>query len=140
MHIYPVEFHHEACSVWVSCADIPELHSAGDDEAEALLEAVDGLESALSLYVGQRRAIPAASRPRKGQPVVFLSALTVAKIGLWNAMVEQGVGKAELARRLGVHMPQVDRLVDFLHQSKIQQVEHALALLGYRLSVSLEAA
>jgi antitoxin HicB len=140
MNFYPVELHHEAGSVWVSCADIPELHSAGDNAEEALLEAVDGLESALSLYVGQRRAIPAASRPCKGQPVVFLSALTVAKICLWNAMVAQGVGKAELARRLGMHMPQVDRLVDFLHQSKIQQVEHALALLGYRLSVALEAA
>ncbi|MDR6357387.1 DNA-binding transcriptional regulator LsrR (DeoR family) [Pseudomonas psychrotolerans] len=55
-------------------------------------------------------------------------------------MHEQGVGKAELARRLGVHMPQVDRLVDILHNSKIDQVEHALYLLGKRLQVTVEAA
>ncbi|WP_309756607.1 hypothetical protein [Pseudomonas oryzihabitans] len=69
-----------------------------------------------------------------------LPTLTVAKVALWNAMHEQGVGKAELARRLGVHMPQVDRLVDILHNSKIDQVEHALYLLGKRLQVTVEAA
>lgn len=55
-------------------------------------------------------------------------------------MVEQGVGKAELARKLGVNLPQVDRLVDFLHNSKIESVEHALELLGRRIRVIVEAA
>lgn len=140
MYEYPIELHHEAGSVWVSCEDIPELNSVGDDEASAMIEAVDGLESALSLYVDQRRPIPQASRPTKGQMVLRLPALTIAKIALWNAMMEQGIGKAALARLLGVHMPQVDRLTDFLHSSKIEQVEHALALLGHRLRVSVEAA
>ncbi|MGS0943699.1 type II toxin-antitoxin system HicB family antitoxin (plasmid) [Pseudomonas luteola] len=140
MNEYPVDVHVEDGCVWVSSPDIPELHSAGDDEAEALLEAVDGLESALSIYVSQRRAIPAASKPKKGQKTVRLPALTVAKIALWNAMVEQGVGKAELARKLGVNLPQVDRLVDFLHNSKIESVEHALELLGRRIRVIVEAA
>lgn len=33
-----------------------------------------------------------------------------------------------------------DRLVDFLHTSKIEQVERALAVLGLHLSVSVQAA
>lgn len=140
MFDYPVTLHHEAGSVWISCDDVPELNSAGDNEAEALLDAVDGLETALSLYVDQRRPIPLASPAKPGQPVVRLPALTAAKVALWNAMQAQGVGKAEMARRLGVNRPQVDRLVDLLHRSKIEQVEHALAILGQRLAVTVLAA
>lgn len=140
MFDYPVTLHHETGSVWISCDDVPELNSAGDNEAEALLDAVDGLESALSLYVDQRRPIPLASPARPGQPVVRLPTLTAAKVALWNAMCAQSVGKAEMARRLGVNRPQVDRLVDLLHRSKIEQVEHALAILGQRLALSVSAA
>lgn len=140
MFDYPVTVHCEADSVWISCNDVPELASAGDNEAEALLDAVDGLESALSLYVDQRRPIPLPSPAKPGQPVVRLPALTAAKVALWNAMCAQGVGKAEMARRLGVNRPQVDRLVDLLHRSKIEQVEHALAVLGWRLAVGIEQA
>ncbi len=136
MFNYPVTLHHEAGSVWISCDDVPELNSAGDNDAEALLDAVDGLESALSLYLDQRRPIPLASPAQPGQPVVRLPALTAAKVALWNAMCAQGVGKAEMARRLGVSRPQVDRLVDLLHRSKIEQVEHALAILGQRLEIT----
>lgn len=137
---YPVDVHVEGGCVWVSSPDVPELHSAGETEDEALLEAIDGLESAFSIYVSKKRAIPAPSKAKKGQRLVSLPALTVAKIALWNAMVEQEVGKAELARKLGEHLPQVDRLVDFLHNSKIEKVEHALSLLGRRLVVAVEAA
>lgn len=140
MFDYPVTLHHEAGSVWISCDDVPELSSAGDNEAEALLDAVDGLESALSLYVDQRRPIPLPRPAAPGQPVVRLPALTAAKVALWNAMSEQGIGKADMARRLGVNRPQVDRLIDLLHNSKIEHVEHALAVLGWRISLSVAAA
>lgn len=69
-----------------------------------------------------------------------MPALTSAKIALWNTMLAQNVGKAELARRLGVNRVQVDRLVDLLHGSKIEAVEHALAILGQRLAVTVIAA
>src|SRR5690606_24537022 len=136
MFDYPVTLHHEAGSVWISCDDVPELNSAGDNVDEALLDAVDGLETALSLYVDQRRPVPLASPAKPGQPVVRLPALSAAKVALWNAMQAQGVTKVEMARRLGVNRPQVDRLVDLLHRSRIEQVEHALAILGLRLEVA----
>lgn len=59
------------------------------------------------------------------------------KVFLSNEMIRQGVRKAELARRLGVHMPQVDRLLNLRHSSKIEMVETALGLLGRRLDVSI---
>ncbi|WP_337058264.1 type II toxin-antitoxin system HicB family antitoxin [Pseudomonas sp. USHLN015] len=122
----------------VFCRDLPELNSYGDDVAHALAEAVDAIESTLSLYVDQRRAIPAASPAEGGEHVVRLPAVTVAKIYLWNAMMEQGLRKADLCRLLSVAPMQVDRLVDFLHTSKMEAVEAALAKLGKRLAVTVE--
>jgi antitoxin HicB len=53
-------------------------------------------------------------------------------------MTDQGMRKVELARRLGWHMPQVNRLFDLRHASKFQQLETAAAVLGKRLVLSLE--
>ncbi|WP_328825101.1 hypothetical protein [Pseudomonas palmensis] len=55
-------------------------------------------------------------------------------------MIKQKVTKTELARWLGMKRPQVDRLVDLLHRSKIEQVEHALQVLGQRIELSVVAA
>jgi len=140
MYQYPLELHPEPTGVWLSCPDIPEMNAAGDTLPEAMAEALNGLESALSLYVEQRRPIPRASAPSDPTLVLHLPALTVAKIMLWNAMQDEGVSRAELARRMGCTRQVVDRLVDFIHTSKIEQVERALALLGRRLSLVLEAA
>ena len=45
--------------------------------------------------------------------------------------------KAELARRLGWHMPQVDRLFDLKHASKMEQLEAAAGVLGKRVLVEV---
>ena len=67
-----------------------------------------------------------------------LSALGMAKAALYEAMREEGVGRAELARRLRWHLPQVARVLDLRHASKMEQVETALAALGLRLIVGME--
>jgi antitoxin HicB len=56
---------------------------------------------------------------------------------LYEAMRGQGVGRAELARRLRWHLPQVARVLDLRHASRMEQVEAALAALGLRLIVDL---
>ncbi|MDD5037225.1 MAG: type II toxin-antitoxin system HicB family antitoxin [Methylococcaceae bacterium] len=129
----------ETGAVVVDFPDIPFCHSVGGDEEEALLNAEDALESALTVFFEQRKPIPLPSDPVLGQFEVSLSALATAKVLLWNEMHAQGVRKADLARRLGCHMPQIDRLLDLGHSSKIEQVEAALAKLGKRLDVKLVA-
>jgi antitoxin HicB len=136
MYDYAVNVQQEAGSYWSSCDDIPEAHSAGDTLEELLTNAAEGLELALSIYVDQLRHIPKASPAKEGQHVIRLSALVVAKIELWNAMRDKGMRKADLCRLLGAAQTKVDRLVDFEHGSKIEQVESALAALGKRLVVS----
>ncbi|EIK96064.1 hypothetical protein PMM47T1_13930 [Pseudomonas sp. M47T1] len=130
MYEYPITAHQEADHYWSSCTDIPEAHSTGDSLEELLKNAVAGITLALTIYVDQGREIPAASDPAEDQHPIALPAVTVAKIALWNAMRAQGLKVADLARKLGVSHPVANRLVDFEHNSKIEQVEGALAALG----------
>ncbi|MBK1718594.1 type II toxin-antitoxin system HicB family antitoxin [Thiocystis violacea] len=118
----------------VTFADVPEAITQGEDEDEALLYAVDALETALSFYVEARRPLPVPSAA-DGRPTVRPSALECAKLGVYQAMTEQGIRKAELARRLGWHLPQVDRLFDLKHASRFDQIEAAARVLGRRIEV-----
>jgi antitoxin HicB len=117
--------------------DVPEAITFGADEEEALLNAVDALETGLSFYVDARERLPAASKPGKGQKTVRPSALECAKLGVYQAMTEQGIKKSDLARRLGWHLPQVDRLFDLGHASKFDQIEAAARALGKAVHVNV---
>jgi antitoxin HicB len=121
----------------VTFPDVPEAITQGEDEDEALLYAVDALETALSFYVDDRKPLPIPSKPKRGQKTVRPSALECAKLGVYQAMTEQGIRKSELARRLGWHMPQVDRLFDLKHASRLDQIEAAARALGRHIEVSV---
>lgn len=135
MFDYPVTLTPDGDGILVTFGDVPEAITFGDDEDDALAHAVDALETALSFYVESRKALPAPSRAKRGQRTVRPSPLESAKLGVYQAMVEQGVKKSELARRLGWHLPQVDRLFDLGHASRLDQLEAAARALGRRLDV-----
>lgn len=120
-----------------SFPDFPDANAVGDDETDALTQAVDALEVALEVYFEDRRPIPAPSDAAPGQRTVALSARATAKALLWNEMFAQKLRKADLARKLDVSAPQVDRLFELGHASKIAFVEQAAKALGKRLEVSL---
>jgi antitoxin HicB len=121
----------------VDFADFPEAHSVGDTEADALREAVDGLITTVGIYMDDRRVVPLPSAPGPEQPTVTLPALETAKLLLWNEMLKKRMRKADLARLLNVHQPQIDRLFDLRHSSKLDFVEQAADALGRRLSIRL---
>ncbi len=138
MLIYPVTLTpDDNGTLLVGFPDIPEANSVGDDEQEALLNAEDALEVALEIYFDEKRPIPMPSKTKKGQPAVTLPALVTAKVLLMNEMLNQKVRKAELARRLDVHMPQVDRLFDLQHSTKLEFIESAYRKLGKQISISI---
>lgn len=126
-------------TILVDVPGIPEAHTFGEDREEALLRAPDAIESALMCYIGLRRDIPVPRTGGKG-PFVTLPALTEAKLALYTAMRTAKVGKAELARRLNCHLPQVDRLLDLRHKSRLDQLEAAFRALGRRLSIQIDRA
>ncbi len=137
MFDYPVTLTPDNGTVLVTFADVPEAITFGMDEDEALLQAVDALESGLSFYVDARQPLPVASKPKRGQKTVRPCALECAKLGVYQAMTEQGIKKSELARRLGWHMPQVDRLFDLRHASGLAQIEAAALVLGRRVEITV---
>jgi antitoxin HicB len=124
----------------VTFRDVPEAITEGESREEALLRAEDALESALAMYIAAKEPLPASSDPNTNEEMVRLSALGTAKTALYDAMREQGVGRAELARRLRWHLPQVSRLLDLRHASRMEHVEAALAALGLRLIVEVARA
>ena len=137
MFDYPVILTPDEGTVMVTFVDIPEAITFGMDEDEALLQAVDALESALTFYIEDRKLLPSPSKPKKGQKTVRPSALECGKLGVYQAMTEQGIKKSELARRLGWHMPQIDRVFDLRHASKLDQIEAAASVLGKRVKLQI---
>lgn len=118
----------------VSVVGIPEAHTFADDEDEISTRATDCVLTALEGYMKDRRPIPRPSREQAGR-VVVLPPLAAAKIELYETMRKAGVRKAELARRLRWHMPQVDRLLSLRHGSHLEHLEAALTALDRRLDV-----
>ena len=121
----------------VTFPDVPEALTQGEDRDDALLHAVDALESALSFYVDDRRPLPVPSKVKRGQVLVRPSVLESAKLAIYTEMLVQGVKKSELARRLGWHMPQVDRLLDLNHASRMEHLERAARSLGREIRLSV---
>ena len=117
--------------------DVPEAHTVGDSEAQALARASDALETALAIYVDERRDLPRPRRPRKAQPTVPLPPMAAAKLAIYQAIREKGVTQVELARRLGCDPKDIRRLLDLVHHSRLDRLEAALAALGKRLIIEV---
>jgi antitoxin HicB len=119
--------------------DVPGAVTFGEDRQEAILRASDAIETVFIGYMADHRAIP---MPREGAKGHFatLPALTEAKLALYTAMLAAKVGKAELACRLNCHLPQIDRLLDLRHASRLDQLEAAFRALGKQLSVEIREA
>lgn len=124
----------------VSCPDIPEVHAVVHARQQAQAEALDAIETALYGYMQDRRPVPAARASARRRLMVHLPTLTKAKLALYAAVLDQDVSKAELARRLDLPRPSVDRLLDVRHGSRMEQLDAALALLGRRLEVQVREA
>ena len=108
-----------------------------DTREEVLVRAEDELESALAMYVAAKEPLPTSSEAEADEVMLPLSALGMAKTALYEAMREQGVGGAKLGRRLRWHLPQVNRVLDLRHASRMEHVEAAL---GLRLIVDVARA
>ena len=134
MLAYPIVLDDDDGAILVTVPDFPEVTTFGEDREEAIARAGDALEEAIAARIHDRAAIPVPSRGKAYAP---LPTLTSVKVLLYQGMREQGVGKAELARRLGWHLPQVDRVLDVEHHSRLDQMDAALGAIGRRLEVTV---
>ena len=136
MLAYPLTLKADEGTILVTSPDFPELTSFGRDRDEAVARAVGALEEAIAARMHERFDLPAPSRGGYGAAYAALPSLTAIKVMLYQGMRERGVGKAELARRLGWHLPQVDRALNIQHRSRLDQLDAALAAIGLRLDLA----
>jgi antitoxin HicB len=53
-------------------------------------------------------------------------------------MRERQISKARLARLLGRHRPEIDRLLDLRHATRLDLIDEAMSAMGARLSLRVE--
>ena len=133
MLAYPLILEDDDGTLLVTSPDFPELTTFGEDREEALARAVDALEEAIAARMYSRLDVPP---PSTGVVYASLPTLTAVKVMLYQGMRDRGIGKAELARRLGWHLPQVDRVLNVQHNSRLEQIDAALGAIGLRIDVS----
>ena len=122
----------------VTCRDLPQLITQGEDQADALLQAVDAMDEVFATYMIEGIDFPEPSRLRRREQLVAPPAETMAKAALYVAMREAGISKTQLAKRLGVDEKEVRRLLDPRYGSKLPRIAQAISALGRRLVVSLD--
>ena len=136
MLAYPITLVNDDGTLLATSPDFSELTTFGEDREEALGRAVSALGEAIAARIHDRKDIPAPSR---GAVRAVLPTLISVKVMLYQGMRSQGVGKAELARRLGWHLPQVDRVLDVQHRSGLDLMDAALGAIGMQLHVTANA-
>lgn len=123
----------------VTCRDLPQLITQGEDVADALAEAVDAMDEVFAAYMQGKLDFPSPGKARRREYLVSPPVETVAKAALYSAMREAQVTNVELAQRLGVDEKEVRRLLDPHYASKLPRIAQAVAALGKRLVIGLEA-
>ena len=119
----------------VTCRDIPEAITQGDD-LEAAIEAAGGaLEAAIEMRIADGLDIPLPSKPRKGEYLAGLPVAIAMKAAIYLAMAEQGVSKSDLARRMQLDEKEARRILDPRHATRVGTLERALHALGKRAEV-----
>ena len=137
---FPVEMSQDEDGfILAEIPDLPWATTQGDDEADALVQAVDSLETALGALMADGDAIPVPS-PARGRRTMSPATLLVFKVALYEAMRDAGVNKVALAERLDCDEKEVRRLLDPKVNSKIPRLEAALAVLGKRVMTEIRDA
>jgi len=142
MLLYPATIRRDGDTFVVLFPDLPYPHTNGSSREDALAHAPDALQLGISALMEKGLDIPVPSKPRGRNPILvgLPSVVAADKVELYTAMRAAGVRKAELARRMGIHKQQVERLMDIDHASRIEQLEDAFAALDMRLVVEIRAA
>ena len=117
--------------VIVSFRDLPECHTSGTDEPEALIEAADALEEAIAGRIKRGDHIPAPSAPRSGERRVAVPSGMAAKAALALAFRDSGLPRAEFAALAGTDEGSIGHMLDPGHGTAPGHIDRALRVLGH---------
>ncbi|MEO5369765.1 MAG: hypothetical protein H7833_06800 [Magnetococcus sp. DMHC-1] len=130
----------EAGGFVVTFRDVPEAITQGESFDEALSEAADCLEEAFAGRICHKEPLPIPTPLEKGEFLVAVPAQTAMKAAIHQAVMDAGISKVELAKRLGVDEKEARRILDPKYGTKLPLLERALAVVGKRLVVSIQNA
>jgi antitoxin HicB len=140
--LYPATIRPDGDTFVVLFPNIPNTHTNGKSREDVLLHAPDALQLGIFALMEKNLDIPLPGKARGKQCVLvgLPSVVSSAKVELYMALRASGVRKAELARRMGIHKQQVERLLDLSHASRIEQLEAAFKALQMQLVVDIRSA
>ena len=121
----------------VTCPLLPEVTTFCEDKTHWQLAARPAVEEALAARVDHGLEAP-AENAGEGEHLLVMPLLLSLKVDLYNAMRTAKVTKAELARRMGLHPTQVDRLLKLDHQTQLETVADAFRALKYDVQISIK--
>jgi antitoxin HicB len=134
---YRVKLEDDEGTVLVTSPDFPEVITFGETREDALHHAVGAFREIIAGKIHYKEPIPKPSRIKAGEPVITLPLQTEMKVRLYEALQENGMKKAELARILNLHRQEIDRLLDFKQSTSIGKIEAAFAALGKELKIEV---
>ncbi|WP_314739873.1 type II toxin-antitoxin system HicB family antitoxin [Haemophilus parahaemolyticus] len=135
---YPAKFTQEDGAYIVTFRDVPESITQGGNFEEAMFLAEDVLICGLEFYFENDKPIPLPSEPQADEIMVYLSDIVYVKALLHNARLETEMSKAELARFMDVRPPEMQRILDPRHNTKLDTISRMLSKLGRPLKLSIE--
>jgi antitoxin HicB len=118
--------------------DIPEAITHGADREEAIVQAREALAVALFGYLKEGWKLPVPKR--KAGLHISPGTTDTLKVAVVEAWTESGMSKSEFARQLGVDEKEARRILDPDSATKADRLEQALAVLGRKLHIAVEAA
>jgi antitoxin HicB len=124
----------------VTCRDLPQLITQGEEITSALAEAADAMEEVFATYILKKMDFPVPTKLRRGEYLVAPPVESIAKAALYIAMRDAGISNMQLAKQLGVDEKEVRRLLDPHYSSKLPRIAKAIKLLGKKLVIGLEVA
>jgi antitoxin HicB len=116
--------------------EFPEITTFGENQLDALHKARDAIEEAIAARIAESGEVPKLTKeppPLK----VKLPWLTFLKTALYIVCRDNGITRAELARRLHWNREQVERLFKLDHNSRLDQLEAAYKAVGLNVNFNV---
>ena len=120
-------------SFTITFRDITEAFTQGDSLGEALENAQEALELALTGRIEDRKEIPEPTNPETGEELVPLTPPFAAKTALLLEMRRQHIQPEELRRRMGITPKAVQYLLSPARISEVNRLTQALQAVGRRI-------
>jgi antitoxin HicB len=118
----------------VTSPDFPEVITCGETREDALKYAVGAFREVIAGYMHNKKPLPKPSKIRARDDFVTLPLQTEMKIRMYESMLDSGIKKSELARKMKLHRQEMERLLDFNKSTNLDRIESAFAAMGKRVS------